>query len=256
MSRAAPKRKYGGPLHRIAKPKRPAEGRGSGRVVLHPDHPAAAEARTLFPSTVVHESMSPRLLISGVNQRKIGRVVIKGRWKGMPLYTLTLEERATCPRTCEQWLTCYGNHMPFSRRHIGGAAFEKRLVREVGDMARQHPGGFVVRLHILGDFYSVAYARLWAGLLDRHPALRVFGYTAREPESDIGAAVLAMTQRSDERCWIRFSGVEAGGLGARVVDRAEDSRHVVCPAQLEKTDCCATCALCWSMDRTVEFLRH
>jgi hypothetical protein len=28
------------------------------------------------------------------------------------------------------------------------------------------------------------------------------------------------------------------------------------PAQTGKTDCCATCALCWHSDRTIAFLRH
>jgi hypothetical protein len=253
MGRGEPKqrtRAYGGPLHRIAKAK------GARRVILAPDHTAAAEARTLFPSTVVHPTVSPRLLISGMNQRKIGRMVTKGRWRGMPIYTLTLEERATCPPSCRQWLSCYGNHMPFARRHMGGAEFERRLTREIYALADEHPRGFVVRLHILGDFYSPAYARLWGELLDRVPQLRVFGYTAHAPDSEIGATLLTITQRPDERCWLRFSGEDAGGLGALVIAEKSEARHVVCPAQIDKTDCCGTCGLCWTMDRTIEFIRH
>ena len=43
-------------------------------------------------------------------------VVTKGRWRGYPVFTLTLEERATCPSYCEQWDECYGNNMPFGAR--------------------------------------------------------------------------------------------------------------------------------------------
>lgn len=84
---------YGGRFHRIAN--KPITGHGP-RVRLVPTHPALVEGRTIFPSTVVAPADSPRLLVSGTNQRKIGRIVSKGRWKGFPLYTLTLEERATC----------------------------------------------------------------------------------------------------------------------------------------------------------------
>ena len=120
-----PPRAYGGAQHRIAKP----VGRRGG-VVLMPGHAAREQGRTLFPSTVVHASLSPRVLIDGVNQRKIGRKVTKGRWTGMRIFTLTLEERATCPRACQQWDSCYGNNMPYARRHIGGAEFEAKLDAE------------------------------------------------------------------------------------------------------------------------------
>lgn len=246
---------YGGPLHRIAKAK------GGRKIIsLHPAHPALVEGHTIFPTTVVHPDVAPRLLVSGLNSRKIGGKVMKGRWAGMPIFTLTLEERATCPLSCLEWRTCYGNNMHFARRHIAGEALERRLRAELDALQAKHPRGFVVRLHVLGDFYSVDYVRLWAVALARLPALRIFGYTARPPETDIGAEVMRLT--ADDRVWIRFSGIDAGGLGALTIDAAADSAHVICPAQRKKpdgsdvTDCCATCALCWTMDRTVEFLRH
>ena len=36
----------------------------------------------------------------GHNSAKVGGRAIRGRWKNLPIYTLTLEERATCPRSC------------------------------------------------------------------------------------------------------------------------------------------------------------
>ena len=59
-----------------------------------------------------------------------------------------------------------------------------------------------------------------------------------------------------DRFAIRFSGLDAPTDGSVVVDHAGETRHMVCPAQLHKTDCCATCALCWQTDRTIAFLRH
>ncbi len=241
----------GGALKRHVKPK----GKKAS-TVLADTHRAIVERGTLFPHTVVHPSNAPRMLVDGINSRKIGKLVTKGRWAGMPIFTLTLEERATCPSTCLEWNSCYGNNMHWARRLMPGKALEERLALELSIKALEHPAGFVVRLHVLGDFYSVGYVRFWTLALARIPALRVFGFTARAPESKIGAAVLAMTTRADERCWIRFSGIDAGGLGAVVIPTAAESKRVVCPAQLDKTDCCGTCGLCWTMDRTIEFVRH
>lgn len=233
---------------------------GGRAVRLAADHPATLEGRTLFPSTVVHADTSPRLLVSGANQRKIGKLITKGRWKGMPIYCLTLEERATCPRSCAVWHECYGNNMHLARRHRHGEALEHRLIDELLELGKAHPDGFVVRLHILGDFYSVAYVELWHELMKLIPSLHVFGFTAHRPASEIGRAIVRWLAWADDftdtRAWIRFSGFEAHGLGALVIDNPSDSRHVVCPAQTGATDCCGTCGLCWTMDRTIEFVRH
>jgi hypothetical protein len=243
---------YGGHQHRVAK----VPSRGRSRIVLDDHHPAMIASSTRFPSTVVEPAASPRLFVSGMNSRKTGRLVEKGRWAGCPIFTLTLEERATCPATCEQWRSCYGNNMHYARRHVAGDALERGIETELRDLAAAHPRGFVVRLHILGDFYSPDYVRLWARMLDELPALRVFGYTARDITSPIGAEVLRMTGRPDGRCWIRFSGLRAGPLGSVVIDSVDESRGLVCPAQTGGTDCCATCGLCWASAQTIEFLRH
>lgn len=244
---------YGGTQHRIAN--KPTRGDGP-RVLLRHNHPALIEGRTLFPSTVVDARHSPRLLVGGENQRKIGKRVTKGRWKGMPLYTLTLEERATCPRSCLEWSTCYGSNMHFARRHRHGLHLEIILASEIVDLERKHPDGFVVRLHILGDFYSAAYVDLWAILMRHCPKLCIFGFTARAPDSEIGRGIALLNAKYPDRCRIRFSGTADGGFGSLVIDRHEHSHHVVCPVQTGKADCCAECALCWTMNRPVEFVRH
>ena len=49
-------------------------------------------------------------------KNKLGRLVTKGKFKGYKVFSLTLEERATCPTSCERWGDCYGNNMPFAHR--------------------------------------------------------------------------------------------------------------------------------------------
>ncbi|WP_084581756.1 GP88 family protein [Sphingomonas azotifigens] len=231
------------------------DARGSRRHFAD-THPAIAEGRTVMPSRVFQPGELPRLLVSGVNSRKIGKKVTKGRWKGAPIFTLTLEERATCPRTCSEWRTCYGSNMQYARRIAHGPEFERLLWQELEAKQAAHPAGFVVRLHVLGDFYSPDYVELWGEALAVFPALRVFGYTAREPDSPEGAVVRELLGLHPDRWCIRFSGLDADTDGAVVIERGEATRHTICPAQTGGTDCCATCALCWHSDQTIAFWRH
>jgi hypothetical protein len=75
------------------------------------------------------------------------------------------------------------------QQHAGGRADRRRPALEARcgtnspTLQTQHPGGFLVRLHVLGDFYSVRYAELWHEALEAYPALHIFGYTAREPRA-------------------------------------------------------------------------
>lgn len=230
---------------------------------LPADHDAILNHRTLFPSTVVDAADSPRLLVSGHNSRKTGIKVTKGPWAGMPIFTLTLEERATCPHDCHMWGTCYGNGMPMARRHRHGSDFEGKLARELNGLQQAHPEGYVVRLHILGDFYSVEYVAAWYAWLKRFPALRVFGYTAWDDDSKIGAAVFRLREGMWDRFAIRFSNEEPVAGGATTLwekpTKPRDGDVVVCPAQTGATECCGTCGLCWhpaAKDMTIGFVAH
>jgi hypothetical protein len=149
-------------------------------------HPAYRTGRSIFPSRVFDPDEVQRVLKDGHQSRKIGKFVTKGKMRGFPIFTLTLEERATCPRTCLAWGECYGNAMHAAERIVAGPALETALWDELAALQQLHPGGFLVRLHVLGDFYSLDYAQLWHEALEAYPALHIFGYTARPPQSDIG----------------------------------------------------------------------
>ncbi len=218
---------------------------------LSVDHPALRERRSMFPKSVTPAETSPRLLVSGHNSSKLGAIVRRGPWRGMPIYHLTLEERATCPDSCQLWRECFGNAMPFTRRHAHGEALEDRLASELFVLSKAHPAGFVVRLHGLGDFYSAEYALGWRWALDLLPALRVFGYTAHEAASPIGEIITASNAAHPDRCCIRFSVAADAPPAPHQVStvwhqaRGRQGDSVVCPQQSGDTAACATCGLCW-----------
>jgi hypothetical protein len=205
------------------------------------------------------------VLKSGTGNWKIGGEILYGDWKGFPIYTLTLEERATCPRTCRHWRSCYGNKMRFAPRMQHGAELERRLEQEVASLADDHPRGFAVRLHILGDFYNVKYVELWRQLLERHPALHIWGYTARwHVENDpIAVALKALRKQHPHpgRFEMRFSNApETMGVPSTIsVETADEvpAGTILCPEQQEhKTESCSTCGLCWRSNARIAFRQH
>lgn len=224
------------------------------RASIRADNPAVIEGRTLFPGQV-QTGMS--ILKPGYHSVKLGGVVLKGRWKGMPIYALTLEERKTCPTSCAMYVGCYGNNMQWAKRSPHGPEFEIALWRELHALNRKHRRGFVVRLHVLGDFYSVSYVGFWDAALDWFPNLRVFGYTAWPTATEIGGYIQHLRHRNWERFSVRTSGA-AKGLRTIVVEHAEDAPPgtIVCPAQTGKTRSCATCGLCFNSKRPIAFVRH
>lgn len=220
-------------------------------------HDAVREMRSKFPTSVLPVGDKP-ILKSGHLSAKVGRRIIKGKWKGFEVYTLTLEERATCPRSCALFEGCYGNNMPGAKRYVAGAELEQRIILEVAMLAVRHPGGFAVRLHVLGDFYSAEYVKLWAMLLREHAALHVFGFTARWREPDSIAAELRKLSRDEPRFAIRFSGAPYEAMTSVVVSSALDIPRgfIGCPQQTGKTQCCSTCALCWQSVKGIAFIEH
>jgi hypothetical protein len=218
---------------------------------------ALTERRTIYPGTVMVPS-NKRVLIGGVNNAKTGPRILRGSWSGLHIYTLTLEERATCPSGCEQWRSCYGNNMHWAERFRVGPALEEAIRRDVAELTAKHPEGIAVRLHVLGDFYSPAYVRLWAELMRKHVTLRLFGFTRRwDAQDPIADAVRELAQEQPERFRIRLSNAPTElGPSTLTVEHAAPPGAIVCPAQMHQTQTCSTCALCWSTEKQIAFIQH
>lgn len=254
------KRRSGGPRpDRSATRNTPKELPGRGAKMPAFDHPAIVQARTVYPSTVFDPKDAINLLVPGANQWKIGDRIVKGPWKGFPVFTLTLEERATCPASCHHWRSCFGNQMHFARRIIHGPGLEQRLEADLARLQAQHPRGFAIRLHVLGDFYSVAYVQLWARFIVRFPALRVFGFTARWERTDpIAVALVRLVMAGWPRFAIRFSNApieECSTVSIEYPGQAP-ADAIICPQQLGKTKSCGTCGLCWATRKRIAFIQH
>lgn len=240
---------------------------------------AIAENRSMYD---YRTKVDPKPLKLSSNA-KIGRKVLNKTWKNMPIYTLTLEERATCPKTCGHFADCYGNNMAQTARVLHGKDFEKTLVEQLAALASKHKNGFVVRLHVLGDFYSVDYVNLWAEMLQKHSNMYIYGYTHWHPGTPIGDAIFNLWLANKKRFIIRFSDY----IGAQNVLRANSEtmvdqtqgRMFVCPnlqskkgvrngrnypKHIAKDDrdnyefslSCGECTLCWETNKTVIFPTH
>jgi len=222
-------------------------------------HPAVVESRTIHTKMRREVTDDVQVLKPASANSKLGKglaVIMKGNWRGFPLFTLTLEERATCPPNCERWRECYGNGMAFAHRFQAGPALEDKIRREVAALAALYPHGFAIRLHILGDFYSVPYVEMWAGLMENYPMLHVYGYTARNTGA-IADSLRMVRTRYGSRWWVRISSSET--YSGRDIYASHDVsyvRGIVCPEQTGKTASCLTCGLCWSTNHTIKFIDH
>ena len=217
---------------------------------------------SIFP-TRVFDITDECVLVDGSSNAKIGGDVLKGRLKGARILTLTLEERATCPTSCAMWRGCYGNGMQYSRRWRHGPELEAKIEAEVKAACARHQL-VLIRLHVLGDFYSVGYLSLWARLLIEHENLNVFGFTAWGLKTEIGSSIAIMRETLGARFSVRHSGI-AARWGSFTLDGPTEKRTlgdaIVCPEQFdamkgEQGRHCGNCALCWHSDACIVFVEH
>ena len=226
---------------------------------LREGNPALSEHRTVFPYRVKTVTEVKRVLQSVANNSKLGNgvpVVAKGKWRGMAAFTLTLEERRTCPTSCQMWADCYGNNVRFATRISSDdmPALQDQIEQELKKLLRTY-GKVLIRLHILGDFVSREYAKFWETLAHSLPGLHLFGFTAWDRDSEVGKVLSELNETSAGRVWIRFS--NSGGLmSANVIGRGYDEGGIQCPEQIGRTDSCMTCGICWSTEQPVSFLPH
>jgi hypothetical protein len=240
-------------------PDRRHKTRGKGGPLrLPPTHAARVERRPLFPNRVVSANDVARVLIPAKSNRKIGsHWSVDMEWRGQPIYTLTLSERATCPvRSCWEW--CMGNRMQLADRIIVDSALMARLNVEIDSLASMYPGGFSVRLHVLGDFASIDYARFWIEAVRAVQPLHCYGFTAHDQQSEIGALIKAASDPWD-RFRIRFSygdGERSANVRVDPPRRLHDEGQT-CPADADhdKLDC-GRCGLCVSQKSPIIFKLH
>lgn len=226
-------------------------------VSLSPRHPAIRDGHTIFPTRVFNAAERDHVLINGINNAKIGKRVTVGAWAGLPFFTMSLEERATCPRTCHSWSECYGNSMPMAVRFRYDQTLLAAIHRDLTRMSRAATtkNGFVVRLHVLGDFPDARYAREWARWSTEFKALHVEGYTAHPRKSEIGSILASMNSKRPERWQIRnsvspdtpYAPMQVTTLWAKPEKTGYDpeTKTLVCPQELGKTQTCGTCGICW-----------
>jgi hypothetical protein len=221
-------------------------------------HDAIVFNRPRFPDMVREPTDADTVLKSGQWNEKIGAEIFVGDWTGSPLLDLTLPERTTCPITCRHWLDCMGNSMPWPIRWQPGPALWRKLRMEVADLAKQHPNGFAIRLHILGDFADLDEVALWRELLEQYPNLRIFGMSARHfvDTDPIAAELVEMARQSlalgkEGRFRMMFSDAPAS-LGVKTTMSVQMAAEGLargatpCPEQRALVKNCGACGICLS----------
>lgn len=227
---------------------------------------AASATGTVFPHTVLDwsPSVGETILKDGAHNAKIGGDVAIGHLAGAKIFTLSLEERATCPRDCLHWRSCYGNNMNRARRWRHSLRFELALDKEVRALCVTHDL-VLIRLHVLGDFPNFGYLKLWIKLLDDLPNLNVFGFSAWKPDTEIGAGIVRVREELGTRFAVRTSGM-TGKWGSFTLDmpteRARIGDAIVCPEQrsamgdIKPGIHCGNCGACWRGDKPITFIEH
>jgi Gene product 88 len=226
---------------------------------------AIATSRATYQHNIISDDLSgyaPALLKPAKYNKKTGNgqnVWTRGPFKGLRLYQLTLEERATCDRACNAWDNCYGNNMPFAHRFnpLGiEKAFTRRLSKELDALDRKHAEGYSIRLHILGDFYSVAYVNFWAQQLTKRPLLKIYGYTHRRGE--IAEAITKTFTTFPGRFVIMQSDGKPGIRPIALLETTPGADTLpLCPVQSKKASSCLSCGLCANQSiRGVRFELH
>ena len=210
--------------------------------------------RTIYKANVFGVRDYPFQVIKPSTNVKLGKWVSKSRHAGKRMYTVTLEERATCPKTCKHWYDCYGNTMPFAHR----IKYDKYLIRKMDkELAylNTKKDGVLIRLHVLGDFPDLKYVEHWEQWLDKYENISCYGYTAHSPKESIGGRIAIMNEQRWDRWSIRFSNYPRYKLSAN--SDVVSKNGITCPEQAGQTKSCGTCGLCWNKStKRILFMTH
>ena len=176
------------------------------------------------------------------------------------MYTLTLIERETCTDECEHYKDCFGNNMHVAHRFEVNDAFMLKLESDIHTTARLNPNGFLVRLHILGDFKSVEYTLFWERMMIHYPNLYVYGYSRNHIDSkyshvrDIAKELIRLRSKYQDRWAVRFSNKLDEEYSANSRDITD--KGITCLAQVKASVSCSDCTLCWSSKKAIGFITH
>ena len=206
---------------------------------------AIDNGRTIYTNNVFNNDTYKHNLLKLSSNKKLGKFIVKGRHINKPMYSLSLEERKTCPKSCFHWKTCYGNNMPFAHRFEGNDKLMLRLENEIKLLSKKHKEGILIRLHVVGAFFSVKYVRFWKRLLGIYTNISIFGYTARTPFSPIGKEIVNLRNKNWDNFSVRFSN-SVMELSANSENLLGGKKGLICPEQLDKTKNCSNCGLCWN----------
>ena len=225
---------------------------------------------TIYPKTVYtinsledYNTYGHKLLKQS-NNKKLGKVVGRGKFVKKPHYSLSLCEREMgCPKSCHHWDSCYGNNMPFAHRFRTSSdeVFTKILEEEIFYLLKKHKFGIHIRLHVLGDFFSKYYINFWRSILWSFDRVSVYGYTAHKPTSKLGKQINdAIYQIGFDRFAIRFSNsdVELSANSTEYKPKKNVSfKPIVCLEQENKVANCVSCGVCWnSKAKQILFKTH
>jgi len=196
--------------------------------------------------------------------KKLGKKILKGQFKGYQFNTLTLVERETCPKDCFHWETCFGNNMPFAHRFSNKD--ELLLTTRIHEDIKNLKGKFVmIRLHILGDFFNVQYVYFWDLMLTLYPNIAIYGYTANSTSSifetsrNIAQAILSLRIKHKKRFSVRFSNdlKQEFSANSEELQTPQKDKSIQCPEQVGLTNSCGSCGLCWEQPkRQIIFKTH
>ena len=234
-------------------------------------HNAITNNTTVYRKNVIRDvkapyknnSYYPYSMIKESTNIKLGKKVLKGLKKGYKVYTFALVERETCTNECEHYITCYGNNMPFGIRFDPyNKNFMPKLEQDIKEIALKpsNKQGFLLRLHVLGDFYSVDYVLFWKRMLKLYPNLNIYGYTRNHNDSkyldkrNIANEIIKLNTLFSTRFYIRFSNKLDIDTSANSIDLGK--KGITCLAQVDENKTCATCTLCWSSKKPINFITH
>jgi hypothetical protein len=227
---------------------------------------------TVYTANVVNFAVGDRepLKPAKDNGKLHSNVVVRGQFAGYHMYSLTLEERATCSPKCGQLKTCYGNNMPFAKRYNVTPELLAAVDAQLAKLTRKGRR-ILLRLHILGDFFSVEYINFWRSMLIKYPTVSAFGYTHWPIITQQGREVERLVKAMPGRFNIKYSADHAKQfplldlytLGGTIVvkDWVDAPKGwIKCPAQMAADRGialgCAECGIACATTSNVAFVEH